>query len=84
MVEIDLVIDIDFSKISKRTGKPKARRGFASMDPEKRKAIAAKGGGSVPAEKRSFARSKELAVSAGRKGGLMTKEFFAKNRDQKD
>ncbi|WP_426000634.1 KGG domain-containing protein [Caulobacter sp. DWR1-3-2b1] len=47
----------------------KARRGFAAMDPEQRRAIAAKGGASVPAEKRSFARSKELASEAGSKGG---------------
>ncbi len=49
---------------------PKKLRGFAAMTPEKRKAIAAVGGKSVPAEKRSFSKSKELAVNAGRAGGL--------------
>jgi general stress protein YciG len=49
--------------------KPKSRRGFAAMSPEKRKEIAAKGGASVPAEKRSYAKNRELAASAGRKGG---------------
>lgn len=39
------------------------------MDPEKRRAIAAKGGKSVPAERRSFSQSKSLATDAGRKGG---------------
>ena len=37
---------------------PKKLRGFAAMTPEKRKAIAAVGGKSVPAEKRSFSKSK--------------------------
>lgn len=45
-------------------------RGFAGMSLEKRTAIARKGGASVPANKRSFARSRDLASAAGRKGGL--------------
>lgn len=49
--------------------KPKALRGFAAMDPEKRRAIAIKGGASVPAHKRSFALSPKLAARAGRIGG---------------
>jgi general stress protein YciG len=51
------------------TDKPKARRGFAAMDPEKRREIARKGGASVKAYNRSFARDKALAISAGSKGG---------------
>ncbi len=47
----------------------KSKRGFASMSPEVRRAIASKGGKSVPAEKRSYSQSPELAASAGRKGG---------------
>lgn len=47
----------------------KARRGFAAMDPEKRREIAQKGGSSVPKDKRSFSRNRELAAQAGRKGG---------------
>jgi general stress protein YciG len=49
--------------------KPKSARGFASMDPDKRREIARKGGKSVPAEKRSFSQSADLATAAGRKGG---------------
>lgn len=49
---------------------PKSRRGFAAMSPEKRREIAARGGAAVPADKRSFSANKDLAVSAGRKGGL--------------
>jgi general stress protein YciG len=44
-------------------------RGFASMDPEKQRQIARKGGTSVPKEKRSFSRNRTLAAEAGRKGG---------------
>jgi general stress protein YciG len=49
--------------------KPKSKRGFAAMDPERRREIAARGGASVPAEKRSFSKSRDLAASAGRSGG---------------
>lgn len=51
------------------TLKPRARRGFAAMNPERRREIARKGGASVPGEKRSFAKDRDLAASAGRKGG---------------
>lgn len=49
--------------------KPRARRGFAAMNPERRREIARKGGASVPGEKRSFAKDRDLAAAAGRKGG---------------
>jgi general stress protein YciG len=48
--------------------KTKSKRGFASMDPEKQREIARKGGKSVPAEKRAFSDPK-IAAAAGRKGG---------------
>lgn len=51
------------------TAKPKSRRGFAAMNPERRREIARKGGASVPSEKRSFSQDRALAASAGRKGG---------------
>jgi len=44
-------------------------RGFASMTLEQRRAIARKGGASVPADKRSFSQDRTLASTAGRKGG---------------
>ena len=46
-----------------------ALRGFASMDVNKQREIARKGGANVPHEKRSFAQDRDLAVDAGRKGG---------------
>lgn len=46
-----------------------SKRGFASMDAERQREIASKGGRSVPAEKRSFSQDRELASGAGRKGG---------------
>ena len=49
--------------------KPKQRRGFAAMDPEKRRAIAAKGGAGAAPENRSFSKDRSLAASAGAKGG---------------
>ena len=52
---------------------PKQYRGFAAMDVEKRKAIAAKGGGSVDPANRSFARDRTLAAAAGAKGGAMSR-----------
>ncbi len=44
-------------------------RGFASMDREKQREIARKGGRSVPNDKRSFSQNHQLASDAGRKGG---------------
>jgi len=46
-----------------------SKRGFASMDPERQREIARKGGASVPSEKRSFSQDRNLAAQAGRKGG---------------
>ncbi|MGB6450545.1 MAG: KGG domain-containing protein [Steroidobacteraceae bacterium] len=46
-----------------------SNRGFASMDGEKQRRIASKGGRSVPNEKRSFSLDRRLAAEAGRKGG---------------
>ena len=57
-------------------------RGFASMDPEKQRAIARKGGESVPHEKRSFSQNPALAAQAGRKGGQSVspaKRSFSQN-----
>ncbi len=62
----------------------KPKRGFASMDPEKQRAIARKGGESVPREKRSFSQNAELAAEAGRKGGRSvspTNRSFARDKD---
>lgn len=53
------------------TDKPKAKRGFAAMNPEQRRAIASKGGKSSPM---NFANNKKLAVEAGRKGGLNSRK----------
>ena len=45
------------------------KQGFASMDPDKQREIASKGGQSVPEEKRSFSQDPELAAQAGHEGG---------------
>jgi general stress protein YciG len=50
-----------------------SRRGFAAMDPERRREIARRGGASVPSEKRSFAQDRSLAANAGRKGGAASR-----------
>src|SRR5262245_34131443 len=58
-------------------------RGFASMDREKQRVIARKGGESVPSEKRSFSQNPRLAAEAGRKGGQSVnpaKRSFSRNR----
>lgn len=61
--------------MSDHTGKSRAKgpRGFAAMDPERRREIARKGGASVPSEKRSFAKDRDLASEAGRKGGAASR-----------
>lgn len=47
-------------------------RGFASLSPERRSEIARRGGAAVPADKRAFSRDRQLASTAGRKGGQKT------------
>lgn len=49
--------------------KPKSKRGFAAMSPEKRREISAKGGAAVDPAKRSFSTDKSLAAKAGAAGG---------------
>ena len=59
-----------------------SKRGFASMDPEKRRAIARKGGAAVPKEKRTFFLSAKLASEAGKVGGTQVppeKRSFSRN-----
>lgn len=59
-------------------------RGFASMDGDKQRDIARKGGESVPNEKRSFSQNRRLAADAGRKGGESVpheKRSFSMNRE---
>jgi uncharacterized protein len=59
-------------------------RGFASMDGDKQREIARKGGQSVPAEERSFSKDHELASEAGRKGGRSVpaeERSFSKDRE---
>lgn len=61
----------------------KSNRGFASMDRERQRAIASKGGHGVPPEKRSFSKNRELAAQAGRKGGEAvppSERSFSQNR----
>jgi uncharacterized protein len=61
-----------------------SNRGFASMDAAKQRAIASKGGHSVPNEKRSFSQNRELASQAGRKGGQNVSDenrSFSRNRE---
>ncbi len=50
------------------------RRGFASMTPERRKELAAKGGASVRPENRSFSKNPTLAREAGAKGGSISRK----------
>jgi uncharacterized protein len=68
---------------NKSRGEGASRRGFASMDPARQKAIASMGGKSVPGEKRSFSQNRILATKAGRKGGLSVageKRSFSQDR----
>jgi len=58
---------------TKDTVRKPSRRGFAAMDPERRREIARRGGASVPSEKRSFAQNRDLAADAGRKGGAASR-----------
>lgn len=76
--------DADQSRTADAEPKKRSTRGFASMDPEKQRAIARKGGESVPNDKRSFSRNRNLAAEAGRKGGQSVKPMlrsFSQNHE---
>lgn len=53
--------------------RPKQRRGFAAMDPEKQRAIASKGGKASHAAGTGHEWDSESAREAGRKGGLASR-----------
>jgi general stress protein YciG len=54
--------------------KIKSKRGFASMSPEKRAAIASMGGKAVKPENRAFSKDRTLASRSGKKGGKVSKK----------
>jgi hypothetical protein len=49
------------------------RRGFASMSPEKKRAIASQGGKAAHAAGRAHSWTSEEAAEAGRKGGSISR-----------
>jgi general stress protein YciG len=49
--------------------KPKSKRGFASMDPERLRELASKGGKAAHAQGRAHIWTAEQASAAGKKGG---------------
>lgn len=53
--------------------KPKARRGFASMSPEKQREIASKGGRAAHAKGTAHEWSSTEARDAGRRGGMVSR-----------
>ena len=70
------------TKTDDRKSGDTSSRGFASMDEDKQREIASKGGQGVKPEDRSFAKDPELAAEAGRKGGQGVKpedRSFAKD-----
>ena len=57
--------------VTKRVGR------FNTMDKAALKEVSSLGGKAVPAASRSFAKNRELAAAAGRKGALTRKLRFA-------
>ena len=61
-----------------RSNDGNSRKGFASMTPARRRELSAKGGAAVKPQNRAFSKDRDLASSAGRKGG------FASQSKQED
>ena len=74
--------EIDKKPAGEVTPRPKRRRGFAAMDPEKVRAIAHLGG--LAAHKKGTAHrfSREEAREAGRKGGLASHRVRAASQPE--
>jgi len=53
--------------------KPKSRRGFASMDPEKRREAARKGGRTAQERGTGYRFTTETAIEAGKIGGRISR-----------
>lgn len=66
---------------ARAAGGPRSGRGFASMSPERRREVSQKGGASVPADKRAFAKDRTLASTAGRRGGETSRRPRPKRED---
>ena len=64
--------------------KPKARRGFASMSPEKQREIASKGGRAAHAKGTAHEWSSHEARDAGRKGGMVSRGGRGKLRAEQE
>ena len=54
----------------------KSTRGFASMERDRVREIARKGGSNTPDEKRTFSTNRQLTSDAGRKGGDRSGDAF--------
>jgi general stress protein YciG len=61
-----------------------SERGFGSMDDDKQRDIASKGGRSVPDDKRSFSKDPQLAAEAGREGGQQSGGRRQNQTDRQD
>lgn len=55
--------------------KPKSKRGFASMDPEKQREIARRGGRAAHAQGKAHQFTSDEARAAGMKGGVRAHEL---------
>lgn len=63
------------------TPQPRSTRGFASMDPERQRLIAARGGRAAHASGNAHQFSGEQARDAGRKGGRASGANRSRNTD---
>lgn len=69
---------------NQQSGSGTSNRGFASMDEDKQREIASKGGKSQGAENNpgNFANDREKASEAGREGGRASGGNFANDRER--
>lgn len=61
-----------------------SKRGFASMDPDKQRAIASKGGQAAHAKGTAHEFTSEEAREAGRKGGKASHGIRRKQREEEE
>lgn len=78
--QLSAAVNVNLDGAPQDNSAPKSRRGFASMDPERRRQVASSGGRTAHQQGVAHKWSKEEASAAGRKGQQLRRENSDRQR----